>query len=200
MQTLELTTGDYEVVNPSSPPSPPSTSGVPEKRSTTLELLSGEYEIVSTDESFVAERSRLPDLAVLRYVDRILFDPNLDSSGKRDRGRGRRHLPRVDQSFVVTFKTDDDTRGSLGFLKDLSLGGLFVSADPPLKKGSAVHLQLQIPLGDEVHKFSCQGTVAWNTLEDDDKLEVFGPGFGIEFTVLDARGSEIIRRVIAEAE
>ncbi len=166
-----------------------------------IKLLSGEYEIVSADEAFVTERSRLPDLAALKYIDRIIFSrgKNGGSAGREEKTAGRRLLPRIEKSFLVKFQSSDSSRNTLGFNKDLSLGGMFISADPPLKRGEEVLLEIRIPLEDGIEKFSCQARVVWNTEDDQDKLEIFGPGFGVEFTVLDARASEIIRRTIAES-
>ncbi len=203
--TIELLSGEYEVINDNQGKTSGKTSkqASPQNAEGTkpMELVSGEYEIVNRDEAFVSERSRLPDLAILKYIDRVLFSRQSMSSGggKEDKVMGRRHLPRVEKSFLVTYETHDSSESSLGFNKDLSLGGMFISAENPLPRGKEVTLKIQVPLEDEMHHFSCQGKVVWNTYDDEDKLEVFGPGFGVEFTVLDARSSEIIRKVIAES-
>lgn len=199
--TIELMSGEYEVIKDNSGKSSNQTPLQNGKGTKPMELVSGEYEIVSRDEAFVSERSRLPDLAILKYIDRVLFSRQsmTPGGGKEDKLMGRRHLPRVEKSFLVTYETHDSAQSSLGFNKDLSLGGMFISAENPLPRGKEVTLKIQVVLKDEVHRFSCQGKVVWNTYDDEDKLEIFGPGFGVEFTVLDARGSEIIRKVIAES-
>jgi Tfp pilus assembly protein PilZ len=110
---------------------------------------------------------------------------------------GRRRLPRTERSFVVTFGPADSPRTSLGFLKDVSLGGMFISADPPASTGEEIQLTVQVPTDTGMRRIGCQGRVVWNTLEDNDKLEIHGPGFGLEFTVLPAEGSELLRKVMA---
>jgi Tfp pilus assembly protein PilZ len=181
-----------------------------------MELRSGEYEILSEDEALVGDRQRMPDLAVLGYIDKVIGSGEWVASvplgsGRRAKskepaqpppippgpGGGQRRMPRAERSFVVTFGPSDSQRTSLGFLKDLSLGGLFVSADPPAPQGEELQLAIQIPTDEGMRSIQCQGRVVWNTLEDNDKLEVYGPGFGVEFTVLSAESSELLRSVVA---
>jgi DNA-binding response OmpR family regulator/Tfp pilus assembly protein PilZ len=207
---LELRTGDYEVVSDELP----ARGSPPRKRSTTLELGSGDYEVIRQDESLVDNRCSLPDLAVLDYIDNIVWSdrpasrpPPLpaEAPGKGAEpppipvgpSGGRRRLPRTERSFVVTFGPADSPRTSLGFLKDVSLGGMFISADPPASTGEEIQLTVQVPTDTGMRRIGCQGRVVWNTLEDNDKLEIHGPGFGLEFTVLPAEGSELLRKVMA---
>lgn len=171
-----------------------------------LELLSGEYELVSGDRLYKEQQDQMPDLAVLGYIDEIIF-PEAGGLGSekvavsvdllRMPGGGRRAMPRVERSFMVTFGPTEVRRSTLGFLRDLSLGGLFISADPPLMVGQLVRMEILIPTDQGLHRISCQGKVVWNTLSDSDKVEVYGSGFGVEFTVIDADGSDLLRRVVA---
>lgn len=200
--TLELASGEYEIIG-TAPPQHPSQD--PAKRPTTLELSSGEYEVLGDDEAYVAERKNLPDMAVLDYIDKVLRSgttvgravPPQHSTQIFSPGGGRRRMDRAERSFVVTFGPTDSPRTTLGFLKDLSLSGLFVSADPPLPPDTEVHLTIQVPTRQGLQRIGCQGRVVWNTLEDNDKLEVYGPGFGVEFSVIEPKGSEIIRKIVA---
>jgi DNA-binding response OmpR family regulator/Tfp pilus assembly protein PilZ len=172
-----------------------------------VELHTGEYDLVAMDELYGGDHQAIPDLAVLNYVDELLFDdgagitpmvsPGSSGAAWRMPGGGRRTMPRVERSFMVTFGPADSPRGALGFLRDLSLGGLFISAEPPLLVGQEVRMEIQIPTAEGLERISCQGKVVWNTLQDTDKVEIYGHGFGVEFTVRDSRGSDLLRKVVA---
>ncbi len=185
----------------STPPGPPVGSShavrVPRaSRLTTMELKSGDYEVIDTKKGVATQHMDLPDAAVLEFIDEVLYGAGGSSRG--DMGEGRRRLDRVERSVLVTF---EDTHGNIagfGYARDVSLGGLFVSAEPVPPVGTELKVRVFLPISGKLHHLDCQAKVAWSTASDHDKLEIQGPGFGLQFTVLSAEESELLRRFVTQ--
>jgi len=200
IQTLELKSGEFEVVGNLPPPSP---AGSPKTRSRhrlqTLELASGDYQILDASRMVPQAHEALPDVAVLEFIDQFLYadDSDHEAGGKPGLPGGRRRrLPRVERPFLVSFGLNGTDNTAVGYVKDLSLGGLFISTDAEIVPGTSIQLCLYIPSHDGLKRLSCQGRVAWTTVTDQDKLEINGPGFGVEFAVLSPDVSEFLRQTV----
>ncbi len=218
LKTLELASGEYEVIGDlaamegksrqsSTPPpgsssqpltSPPSsprgTSGKRSRAPSVMELMTGDYDIAEPPSA--ADHRDLPDAAVLAFIDEVLYEPGRHAGPEA--GEGRRRLDRVERSVLVTYRKPDDTYAGFGYAKDVSLGGLFVSADPVPDVGSELDLQIFLPIEGELTGLQCRAKIAWTTVSDADRLETEGPGFGLQFTDLSAEASDLLRRFLTE--
>jgi len=103
------------------------------------------------------------------------------------RTREKRRSPRIATStgIWVSWQVDDGPR-SVSRVRDLSLGGAFVSTDTPPPSGTAVKLLFALPEGE----LRIDGVVCYSKLK---------AGMGIEFkrmsAVASARLQELLRRL-----
>jgi uncharacterized protein (TIGR02266 family) len=105
---------------------------------------------------------------------------------KRRVGPENRRTPRVEVSKGVWVAWRADGKPDVSRVRDLSAGGVFISTDKPLQKGSAVQLLFSLPEGE----MRIEGTVRYCDSNQ---------GMGVEFirmSVADrARLQELIRRL-----
>jgi len=105
---------------------------------------------------------------------------------KKTRGRENRRSKRIEipKGLWVAWRTDGSSSGSR--VRDLSIGGIFISTETPLSNGSRIQLLFSLPEGE----VRVEGVVRYATA---------GKGMGVEFTHMQtadhARLREMIRRL-----
>lgn len=106
-------------------------------------------------------------------------------STKTRPGENRR-APRIEvkKGVWVAWRTDGSPKVSR--VRDLSVGGVFITTHVPLAKGAAIHLLFSLPEGE----MRIEGIVRYSSN---------GKGMGVEFTKMGtadrARLQELIRRL-----
>jgi uncharacterized protein (TIGR02266 family) len=101
-------------------------------------------------------------------------------------GLENRRTPRVETSKGIWVAWRTDGSPSVSRVRDLSLGGVFITTRTPLEQGSSIHLLFSLPEGE----MRIEGTVRYSNKTD---------GMGVEFTQMGsadrARLQELIRRL-----
>ena len=106
--------------------------------------------------------------------------------------REKRVYPRVEVSLRVKYKLIDDPKELGNILKDgkkdvaaqtmdISLSGLYIVSDQPLKKGNLI--RLDIPLGDKGSTLATFAVVMWAA----------GPKSGLEFLSMTEEDTETLK-------
>jgi uncharacterized protein (TIGR02266 family) len=106
---------------------------------------------------------------------------------KRD-GRENRKTPRIDVARGIWVAWRTDGQPSVSRVRDLSIGGVFITTQTPLPRGAAVHLLFSLPEGE----MRISGEVRYSSTDK---------GMGVQFTKMGvadrARLQELIRRLNA---
>ena len=103
----------------------------------------------------------------------------------------RRRQLRITKKFKVSYRSPRAFVNS--YLFNLSVGGLFVKTDEPMKPGERLSLKIFLPDKDDA--LEVVGEVIWSTKEEKvtpDKT--FPPGMGVKFLNL---STEEIKRIIS---
>ncbi len=107
---------------------------------------------------------------------------------KKRQGRENRRAPRVEVSRGIWVAWRAEGSPSVSRVRDLSVGGVFVSTTTPLPNGTPIHLLFSLPEGE----IRVEGSVRYSEAEK---------GMGVEFeqmgTADRARLQELIRRLNA---
>ena len=83
-----------------------------------------------------------------------------------------------------------------GYVRDLSIGGLFIQTTKPKPIGTKVRLQL--PLERELPPLECAAEVTW--VQPFDVRSKTPPGMGLHFIDLEARAAHRIEAFLARIE
>ena len=94
----------------------------------------------------------------------------------------------------VTEDRGDAEGQLLGFAKNISAGGLFISAKDPPAVGSVFKLKFKLPGGETT--VACQGEVVWR--RERDPYSAYDSGMGVRFVNLDYRFQAVIDSFVRE--
>jgi hypothetical protein len=101
-------------------------------------------------------------------------------------GRENRKSPRIDVARGIWVAWRTDGQPSVSRVRDLSIGGVFISTQTPLARGVPVHLLFSLPEGE----IRVSGEVRFSSA---------ARGMGVQFTKMGtadrARLQELIRRL-----
>ena len=109
--------------------------------------------------------------------------------------REKRVYPRVEVSLRVKYKLIDDPKELSNILKDgkrdmdaqtldISLSGMYIVSDKPLKKGNLI--RIDIPLGDKKTTLATFAEVMWAA----------GPKSGLKFLSMNEEDSETLKKYL----
>jgi hypothetical protein len=125
-------------------------------------------------------------LVIFATGPRSHFRQSRAAMTKKRQGRENRRAPRVEVSRGIWVAWRTEGSPSVSRVRDLSVGGVFVSTTPPPPNGTPVHLLFSLPEGE----VRIDGSVRYSQE---------GVGMGVEFTQMGAadraRLQELIRRL-----
>jgi len=107
----------------------------------------------------------------------------------------RRHQRRKVEALIKVRNIDGKVYGCRN--RDISSGGIFVVASPrimTLTVGSTI--SMNIKFGTNPTAFRAEGRVARMTRENSVEAKMFKPGYGIEFTRVDAAGKKLFSMLL----
>jgi uncharacterized protein (TIGR02266 family) len=147
------------------------------------------------------ETTQCPACNAVYDSDTLKFLKNLFGRLSQDYPVERRRQARVPIEFKVTYSTSKFS--AEGYTFDLSLGGLFVKTDQPLKEGERINLR--ISFSDREEELKIPGEVAWINKEELTTPErKIPPGMGVRFLNLSkehiAKLISILRKALASQE
>lgn len=112
-----------------------------------------------------------------------------DSPGRPDIDRDRRIQARVPLEIEVDIQSDSNF--FVGYLENISYGGIFVATHCPAKLGDVVPVRFKLPYNDAELEIDVDAEVAW-LREFNPGLPDVLPGMGLRFIMLT---SEQIRAI-----
>lgn len=108
----------------------------------------------------------------------------------------KRNAPRFKDHFSVSVsRRNGETMNCRVF--DVSSGGLFLEASPPLPDNAVVNLHFILPLSEE--KICCKGRIAWVNRSDRPTNPGLPPGMGVEFLDLSGENAGAVERYLQKA-
>lgn len=90
--------------------------------------------------------------------------------------------------LIIEKVTDETGKTFLGYAKNMSLGGIFVSTVKPKPIDFRLVISFKIPESDTI--VSCEARVSW--VRDFDPENRIDPGMGLEFLSLDSESRDSI--------
>jgi DNA-binding response OmpR family regulator len=94
-------------------------------------------------------------------------------------GQERRAHPRISENQFVRFRADGAQTSILGYVGDISEGGLFVRTARLQTPGAQLSVDVNLEYEGLGYLLRCRGEVAW--VARDTSRVPFGPGFGVKF-------------------
>jgi CheY-like chemotaxis protein len=108
-----------------------------------------------------------------------------------------RRRRRYSYATEVSFLQNGEPKS--GMTADISRGGLFIAVPNDSLPDEPVDLAFSLPLDDGNRLVAARGRIAWKNSPDDPKKPNYPPGFGIEFTDIEAEAVTSIEKVFEEA-
>jgi type IV pilus assembly protein PilZ len=142
------------------------------------------------------ETTQCPSCNAIYDSDTLQFLKNLFGKVSQEYLGERRRQARIPIAFKVTYSTSKFS--AEGYTFDLSLGGLFIKTDEPLKEGETIDLRISFP--NKETELEILGEVAWINREELVTPErKIPPGMGVRFLNLSKEHITTLINILRQA-
>ena len=110
-------------------------------------------------------------------------------------GSNQRQHKRINANLSVKLRSPDGRRASTEFIRNISLGGVFIEMADPLPFGTDVELEFSLPVDPRLIR--CRGFVVWSTRTSPDQGQG-REGIGVRLMDIGVRDMRLLNEFIEQ--